>query len=201
MKGSQQKNLLNLAKKRGVITSKEATRLGIHSQVLTRLVHQGILERIARGQYFLSDHPISEYHALTIIARAVPSGVLCLLSALSFHGLGTQLPAEVWLAVEHRAPQPRLYFPPLRVVRFSGEAFTAGIERHMLEGQPVRIYNIPKTLADLFKYRNKVGLEVALEALREAWNEKRFTMDDLDRYAQICRVKRIMAPYLEALIA
>jgi predicted transcriptional regulator of viral defense system len=201
MKGSQQKNLLNLVKKRGVITSKEATHLGVHSQTLTRMLKQGTLERIARGQYSLSDHPITEHQTLAIVARAVPAGVICLLSVLSFHGLGTQLPAEVWLAVDRRAPQPRLYYPPLRVVRFSGESFTAGVETHMLEGQPVRIYNIAKTLADLFKYRNKVGHEVALEALRQAWNEKRFTMDDLDRYAQICRVKRIMSPYLETLIS
>lgn len=201
MNEPQQKNLLNFIKKWGVITSKEATYLGVHSQTITRMIYRGILERIARGQYSLSDHPITEHQTLAIVARAVPAGVVCLLSVLSFHGLGTQLPAQVWLAVDHRAPQPRLYHPPLRVVRFSGEAFTAGIETYSLEGQPVRMYSIDKTLADLFKYRNKVGLGVALEALREAWNEKRFAMDDLDRYAQICRVKRIMSPYLEALIA
>lgn len=200
MKEPQQKSLLNLAKKRGVITSKEAAGLGVHSQILTRLVNQGTLERIARGQYSLSEHPITEHQTLAIVARAVPAGVICLLSVLSFHGIGTQLPAEVWLAVDHRAPQPRLYFPPLRVVRFSGDAFTTGIETHLLEGQPVRMYNIAKTLADLFKFRNKVGLEVVLEALRQSWNEKRFTVGDLERYAQICRVKRVMTPYLEALI-
>ena len=201
MKEPQQKSLLSLVKKRGVITSKEATHLGVHSQTLTRLVSQGTIERIARGQYSWSEHPITEHQTLAIVARAVPAGVICLLSVLGFHGLGTQLPAEVWLAVDNRAPQPRLYYPPLRVVRFSGEAFTAGIETHILEGQPVRIYCIAKTLADLFKYRNKVGLEVALEALREAWKNQRFTMEELDRYARICRVQRVMTPYLEALIA
>jgi predicted transcriptional regulator of viral defense system len=201
MKESQKKSLLNLVKKRGVITSKESTLLGVHSQTLTRLVSQGSLERIARGQYSWSEHPITEHQTLAIVARAVPAGVICLLSVLGFHGLGTQLPAEVWLAVDHRAPQPRLYYPPLRLVRFSGQAFTAGIETHILEGQPVRMYSIAKTLADLFKYRNKVGLDVTLEALREAWQERQFTMDELDHYARNCRVQRVMKPYLEALVS
>jgi predicted transcriptional regulator of viral defense system len=201
MKGSHPKNLLDHARRLGVITAREAARLGVHSQLLTRLVRQGDLERIARGQYRFQDHPITEHHTLTIVSRAVPDGVICLLSVLSFHGIGTQLPAEIWLAVERSAPQPRLHYPPLRVVRFSGEAFSSGIEVHRLEGQPVRMYSVAKTLADLFKYRNKVGLDVALEALREAWREQRFTMDELDRYAQICRVRRVMRPYLEALVA
>jgi len=191
--------LLRLAHKVGVITTRDATRLGIHSQFLTRLVRQGGLERIVRGQYRLPEHPITEHHTLTIVSRAVPDGVICLLSVLNFHGIGTQLPAQVWLAVE-RSAWPRLNYPPLRVVRFSGEAFTAGIEVHRLEGHPVRMYSVAKTLADLFKYRNKIGLEVALEALRESWRERRFTMDELDHYAQICRVHTVMKPYLEALI-
>ena len=201
MKRSNRKNLLKHARRLGVITAREAARLGVHSQLLTRLVRQGNLERIARGQYRLPDHPITEHHTLTIVSRAVPNGVICLLSVLSFYGIGTQLPSEIWLALGRSAPQPRLNYPPLRVVRFSGEAFSAGIEVHRLEGQPVKMYSVAKTLADLFKYRNKVGLDVALEALREAWRERRFTMDELDRYAQICRVRRVMRPYLEALVA
>ena len=201
MKESRRKNLLDQARKLGIITAREAARLGVHSQLLTRLVRQGGLERIARGQYRLPDHPITEHHTLTIVSRAVPDGVICLLSVLSFYGIGTQLPSEIWLALERSARRPRLLYPPLRVVRFSEEAFSAGIEVHRLEGQPVRMYSVAKTLADLFKYRNKVGLDVALEALREAWRERRFTMDELDRYAQICRVRRVMRPYLEALVA
>jgi predicted transcriptional regulator of viral defense system len=131
----------------------------------------------------------------------VPEGVVCLLSALSFHGVGTQLPHEVWLAIQRRARQPSLRYPPLRVVKFSGKAFAEGIEVHRVEGQSVRVYSVAKTLADLFKYRNKIGLDVALEALREAWRERRFTMDEMDRFARICRVERVMKPYLEALVA
>jgi predicted transcriptional regulator of viral defense system len=201
MEGSNQKNLLDHARRRGVITAREAAQLGFHSQLITRLVRQGGLERIARGQYRLPAHPVTEHHTLTIVSRAVPGGVICLLSVLSFHGIGTQLPAEIWLALERSAQRPRILYPPLRVVRFSGEAFSSGIEVHRLEGQPVRMYGVAKTLADLFKYRNKIGLDVALEALREAWRERRFTMDELDRYAKICRVRRVIRPYLEALIA
>jgi predicted transcriptional regulator of viral defense system len=131
----------------------------------------------------------------------VPQGIVCLLSALQFHGIGTQVPSEVWIAVDRRARRPALAYPPLRVMRYSGAALTEGIEAHRLEGQTVRVYNVAKTIADCFKYRNKIGVDVALEALREAWRERRFTMDDLHRYAGICRVQRVLRPYLELLLA
>jgi len=193
--------LLALAKRRGVITAGEAARAGIHSQHLTRLVAEGVLERIARGHYRLASRPITENHGLVVAARAVPHGVICLLSALAFHRIGTQLPAEVWIAIERRARGPGPQEPPLRVVRFSGAAFTEGIETHRAEGQPVRVYSVAKTLADLFKHRNKVGLDVAIEALREAWRERKFTMAALDRAARACRVARVMRPYVEAVVA
>lgn len=198
---SNREQILKYAQQRSIFTAREASELGIHSQALTRLVREGDLERIARGQYRLPGQPLTEHFSLAVVARAVPSGVICLLSALSFHGIGTQLPAEVWLAIDRRTRSPNLRYPPLRVVRFSGDAFAEGIETHSVEGQPVKVYGIGKTLADLFKYRNKVGLDVALEALREAWLERRFTMDELDRYARICRVQRVMTPYLEALVS
>ena len=201
MHHTNRQQILEYARRRSIFTAREADELGIHSQVLTRLVREGALERIARGQYRLPDQPLTEHFSLAVAARAVPSGVVCLLSALSFHGIGTQLPAEVWLAIDRRARWPNLRYPRLRVVRFSGEAFTAGIETYTVEGQPVKVYGIAKTLADLFKCRNKVGLDVALEALRESWSERRFTMDELDRYARICRVQRVMTPYLEALVS
>lgn len=200
MRRPHRDEVLELIYKRGHITAREAAQRGIHSQVLTRLVREGTLERIARGQYCLPNQQLTEHHSLAIVARAIPSGVVCLLSALAFHGIGTQLPAEVWVAIDRRARRPNLRYPPLRVVRFSGQAFTAGIETHFVEGQSLRVYGIAKTLADLFKYRNKIGLDVALEALREAWRERRFTMDELDRYARVCRVHRVMTPYLEVLV-
>ena len=130
-----------------------------------------------------------------------PKAVICLLSALSFHQIGTQLPHEVWIALDRRSRRPSLTYPRLHVVRFSGDALTEGAEAHRIEGETVRVYSVAKTIADTFKYRNKIGLEVALEALREAWRARRFTMDKMYRYARICRVERVMRPYLEALVA
>ena len=126
-------------------------------------------------------------------------GRVGLLSALQYHGIGTQLPSQVWMAIDRRARRPALRYPPLRIVRYTGAALTEGVESRPIEGREVRVYNVAKTIADCFKYRNKIGLDVALEALREAWRERRFTMDALDRYAAICRVQRVMQPYLEAL--
>jgi predicted transcriptional regulator of viral defense system len=192
---------LRLAGRASGVTPRDLADHGIHRQVLTRLVAEGRIERVARGVYRVPDHAVTEHHALALVAAAVPQGVVCLLSALQYHGIGTQLPSDVWVALDRRAWRPRLEYPPLRIVRFTGEALTAGIETHGVEGRKVRIYGVAKTLADCFKYRNKIGLDVALEALREAWRARLFKMDELDRYAVICRVQRVMRPYLEALAA
>jgi len=196
-----QDKVLKLARRSQGVTTRELAEAGIHRQALSRLVAAGELERIARGIYRPPENPITEHHGLAIAGAAVPQGVVCLISALRFHELGTQLPHQIWLAIDRRARRPALQYPPLRIVRYSGEALTEGIEIHRLEGRPVRIYNVAKTLADCFKYRNKIGLDVALEALREAWRARRFTMADMHRYAGICRVQRVMQPYIEALAA
>ena len=188
---------VELARARGTLTAREAARQGIHSQALTRLVREGMLERVARGQYRLPEASVTEHHALALTAGSVPEGVVCLLSALAFHGIGTQVASRVWIAVDRRARRPQVTWPPLRVVRFGGEAFTAGVDVHEVEGVQVRIYCPAKTIADLFKYRNKVGLDVALEALTEAWQERRVTVDQLSEYARVCRVERVMRPYLQ----
>lgn len=193
--------ILRLARRPGGITTRDIAEVGIHRQILTRLVRDGALERVARGQYRLPNAPVTEHHGLAVAMAAVPHGVICLLSALSFHGIGTQLPFQVWMAIDRRARRPALAHPPLRIVRFTGRALTTGVETHQIEGQTVRVYNAAKTVADCFKYRNKIGLDVALEALREAWRARRFTIDEVDRYAEICRVERVMRPYLEALVA
>lgn len=197
---TNRQQLLRLARRRGILRADEVVDAGIHGQHLTRLVKEGLLERTTRGRYRLAEQPITEHHTLAVAAAAVPRGVVCLLSALAFHGVGTQLPFEVWMAIDRRARRPALRYPKLRVVRFTGKALTEGIETHEIEGQPVRVYSVAKTLADVFKYRNKIGLDVALEALREAWREHRVTMDEIDRFARICRVERVMRPYLEALV-
>ncbi len=193
--------LLRLARRRSTLTRQQVADAGIHTQTLSRLVRAGALERVGRGRYRLPDTPQSEHDGLLLVAAAVPRAVICLLSALAFHEIGTQLPSEVWIAIDRRSRPPALAYPPLRVQLFTGKALSEGIESHRVDGQTLRVYGVAKTLADLFKYRNKIGLDVALEALREAWRKKRFTMDEIHRYARICRVERVMRPYLEALVA
>jgi predicted transcriptional regulator of viral defense system len=193
--------LLRLARRHGSVSRQEVTEANIHTQTLSRLVRAGTLERVARGRYRLPNAPVTEHHGLALVAAAAPKAVICLLSALSFHQIGTQLPHEVWIALDRRSRRPALQYPRLRVVRFGGNALTEGIETHRIEGETVRVYNAAKTIADTFKYRNKIGLDVALEALREAWRARRFTMDKMYFYARVCRVERVMRPYLEALVA
>ena len=201
MRPTARVRLLTFAKTRPILRAADAARLGVHSQLLTRLVAEGTLERVGRGRYRSPSADVTEHHGLALTAAAVPRGVVCLLSALVFHGVGTQNPSEVWLAVDRRARAPKAAWPPLRVVRFSGRALTEGVETHRIEGEPVRVYSLPKTIADCFKYRNKVGMDVALEALKDAWHHQRVRMADLDEYARVCRVARVMRPYIEALSA
>lgn len=192
---------LRLARRVQGVTAHEIVAAGVHRQVLTRLVAAGQLERVVRGVYRLPEQTFTEHHGLVLTATTVPQATICLLSALQFHGIGTQLPSEVWIAIDRRARRPALKYPPLRVLRFTGAALSAGVESHRIEGQTVRIYNVAKTVADCFKYRNKIGIDVALEALREAWRTRRFSLDELDHYARICRVQRVMQPYIQGLVA
>jgi predicted transcriptional regulator of viral defense system len=192
--------ILRLARKRPVLTAREVSRSGIHSQDLSRLVADGSLERVGPGKYRLAGGEVSEHHGIVLAAAAAPAGVICLLSALVFHGVGTQLPAEVWLAIERGQRPLQVANLRLRIVRYSGAAFREGVEVHEVEQQSVRVYSVARTLADLFKARNRVGLDVAVEALREAWRDRRFTMADVERAARACRVERVMRPYLAALI-
>lgn len=201
MASSQRQRLLRIADRGRHFTSAEARRRGIHTSVLTRLTREGAIERLARGEYRLADLETTQHHGLVLAAAAVPNGVICLLSALMFHGIGTQLPSEVWIARGRGTWQPRAGYPPIRIVRFSGEALIAGVEEHKVEGRTVRIYGVAKTIADCFKFRNKIGIAVALEALNDGWRQRRFRMDEIERYARICRVHNVMRPYLEALVA
>jgi len=193
--------LLEMARERGVLSVREVEAQGIHSQLLTRLVAEGVIERVARGRYQLANRKQMNHSSLVLVAASVPRGVVCLLSALDFHGVGTQVPGKVWIALDRRVRRPALKWPPLQVVRFSGKALTEGVETHVFDGHPVRVYGVAKTIADCFKYRNKIGIDIAMEALREGWAERRFTMDEISRYARICRVHRVIRPYLELLVA
>jgi len=159
----------------------------------------GRLERVARGLYALPESEPSEAHALVVVALKAPRAAICLLSALRFHQLTTAMPHEVWIAVKKDARKPSIVYPPVRVVRFGADNFDLGLETHRLEGAPVRIYSVARTVVDLFRYRNKVGLDVALEALREGWKERRFTMAEVEGIAARLRMTKVMRPYLQSL--
>jgi predicted transcriptional regulator of viral defense system len=190
-----------LLKTNGFLDRRSVADAGIHTQYLTRLVAEGVLERIGPGRYRSPSAEVTEHHGLVLASVAAPHGVVCLLSALSFHGIGAQVPAEVWVAIERGSTAPKLLSPSLRVVRYSGKAFSEGIEVHRIERQTVRVYSVAKTLADLFKARNHIGVEVAVEALREAWRDRRFKMSELDLTAKVCRVERVIRPYVESVVA
>lgn len=189
---------VNFAKKHGMIRVRDAVKEGIHPETLRRLCKKGLLVKMARGIYIPADSEISQNVGLAQISKRVPNGVICLLSALQFHDIGSQSPFEVWVAIDQKAAAPRIDYPPIRIVRFSGKALSDGIEIHQIEGVEVEIYNKAKTIADCFKFRNKIGLDVALEALKDSRQRKLCTNDEIWKYAKLCRVSNVMKPYLEA---
>jgi predicted transcriptional regulator of viral defense system len=199
MEASKITQVLSLAKQSGVIRARDLEPHNIPRTYLARLCEAGKLQRLGRGLYMLADSAITTNHSLGETAKRVPHGVICLLSALRFHGVTTQAPFEVWIAIDNKARAPATSETPLRVVRFSGNALQSGMETHVIDGVPTTIYSLAKTIADCFKYRNKIGLDVAVEALRESWRARKCTMDELWRYATICRVANVMRPYLETL--
>lgn len=172
--------------------------LGLSRPRVRSLVDQGILEKASRGLYVLRSADVSENRTLAEVGKKVPHGVICLLSALRFHDLTTQSPHQVWVALERSAWTPKVDHISIKIVRYSGEAFEEGHHEHLIEGVPVRITSPAKTVADCFKYRNKIGLDVALEALREVRRKRLCTMEELKRFARICRVANVMKPYLES---
>lgn len=192
---------LRLANKHPLLRARDLAEQGLPTVVLSRLVAAGKLERVARGVYSLPGRSVSEHRSLAEAAIRVPRGVVCLLSALRVHDIGTQAPFEVWLAIPHRMLTPRLDQPALRVIRMSGSSMTEGIEIISVDGVSVPVFNLAKTIADCFKYRNKIGLDVALEALHEGWRQRKVTMDELWHYATIDRVANVMRPYMESLTA
>lgn len=188
-----------LIQETGVLRPRDLAAWGIPPRYASRLAERGLLERIDRGLYTATDGDIHEYQTLAEVSRRIPHAVICLLSALRFHDLTMQSPFEVWVMVDDHAYVPRATRLPVRVVYASGAALSEGVEEHRILGVSVRVTSPAKTVADCFKYRSKVGLDVALEALRETWRGRRATMDEIWRYAQVCRVARVMRPYLESL--
>jgi predicted transcriptional regulator of viral defense system len=184
----------------GVLRMSEALSAGIHRRMLYSMLEAGVIEQLSRGLYRLADLPPLGNPNLVSVSLKIPNGVICLISALAYHEITTQVPYEVYVALDRGTEAPRLNHPPLRVFWFSGEAFTVGIEKHKIDGVPVRIYSAEKTIADCFKYRNKIGLDTAIEALKLYRERKRFKGDDLVKFSKVCRVEKVMRPYLEALL-
>lgn len=195
---NQSDNILELAKQLHVLRAADVRARGWSSQLLQRLHQDGKLQRLARGLYGLPDAEVTQYQTLIEVCQSVPKAVLCLLSALQFHEIGTQLPHVVWVALPEAAKTPTLSYPTLRVIRLRGAAYGEGIQTVKNYGAPIRVYSAAKTVTDCFKFRNKIGLDVALEALKDAWRSRKVTMDELSHFAKINRVERVMQPYLEA---
>jgi predicted transcriptional regulator of viral defense system len=192
--------ILALIRRTGVLRPRDLVAHQIPREHLVRLHRKGLLERPARGVYVLADAEPGEHQSLVEACKRVPSGVVCLLSALRFHGLTTQAPFEVWLAIGVKARLPKVPYPPLHIVRFSAEALSRGVEDYSFNGVTVRVTDTARTVVDCFKYRNKIGLDVALEALRDCWRQKKATMDQLHRAAQTRRMANVMRPYLESVM-
>jgi len=187
-----------IREKNGIIRTNQALKAGIHPRTLYELRDQGELEQVSRGVFRLNElAPISNPDLVTVALR-IPKAVVCLISALAFHDLTTQVPHDVSIALEKGAQSPRIEHPPVAIHRFSKKAFTAGIETHQIDNVDIRLYSPEKTLADCFKFRNKLGMEVILEALKLYRSRRQFKSDELLKYARVCRVEKVMTPYLEA---
>jgi predicted transcriptional regulator of viral defense system len=200
MPTSKLQKVIKLFRRKRVVRPKELERIGVSAVYLNKLYREGILERPSRGIYTLKDAKVCEYQTLIEACKRVPLGVVCLLSALQFHKITTELPFEVWLAINVRARRPEGDLPPLRICKFSKAALSYGVEKHKIGGVTVKIYSPAKTVADCFKYRNKIGIDVAIEALRAVWSKKKASMDELHKASKVCRVANLMRPYLETLI-
>lgn len=184
----------------GVLRMRDALRLGVHPRTLYQMREAGDLEQLSRGLYRLRGLPKLSNPDLVTVSLKIPRGVICLISALAFHHLTTQVPHQVWVALPRGAEPPRISYPPIRIFWFTEPAFSEGVETHKIDGTPVRVYGAEKTIADCFKYRNKIGLDVALEALKLYRQRRRIKTDELLRFAAVCRVQRVIRPYLEALL-
>jgi len=198
---NQSEHILELAKHRRLLRAADVLEHGCSPQLLLKMYQAGKLQRVARGLYSLPDAEITEQQTALEVCQRVPKAVLCLLSALQFHGIGTQMPHEVWVALPQGTQTPALDYPKLRITRLRGTAYSEGIETVTEHGAPIRVYSVAKTVTDCFKFRNKIGLDVALEARKDAWNKRKISMSEITHFAKINRVEKVMQPYLEAVVA
>jgi predicted transcriptional regulator of viral defense system len=199
VKQTKIEKLFKLVQRKNIIRARDLDAAGIPRNYLSRLVKRGQLQKLGRGIYAAETMSASEHISLLEVSRKVPKAVICLLSALKFHEIGTQVPHEVWIAIDVKAWAPQINSPAIRIARFSGDALNFGMEKKRISGQEIRVFNPAKTVADCFKFRHKIGMDVALEALRECYRQKKASMDQLWEAAKICRVANVMRPYMESL--
>ena len=200
MPKSKRAKILKFIENNRVVRPKDVEAIGVSGPYLNKLYQEGFLEKPSRGVYTLKGAAVDQNQTVLEVCKRIPRGVVCLISALQFHELTTQLPFEVWIAIDGRDHPPQGDLPPVRIVRFSNAAFEYGIEQHKFRSLVVNVYSPAKTVADCFKYRNKIGTDVAIEALRDAWSKEKVTIDELYEAAKVCRVANVMRPYLESLI-
>ncbi len=196
----RKEKVLKIAKEKGIVRASDLEVEGVSRNYLYALCKSGLLQKLSRGLYTLPEAPMTEHINLIEVAKRLPNTVICLISALSFHDLTTQIPHEIWVTVPRGAWRPKIDYPPLNLTYVSGDAYSFGIQEHIIHGVSVKIYSPAKTVADCFKFRNKVGMDVAIEALRDVWRSHKATMDELVEAAEICKVSKVMMPRLEAII-
>ena len=197
---TKRQQVIDLVRALPVVRPKDLIEHRLPRDYLYVLAQEGVIERVARGLYQWPNKDLGRHQSLAAICKMAPRTVVALLSALNYHNMTTQNPHQVWLAIDRKSWRPEISYPPVRFITMSSESLQAGVEVYSIEGVPIKVFSPAKTVVDCFKYRNKVGLDVALEALREGWSKRKFTMDELQVYAEICRVKKVMQPYLESLV-
>ena len=193
--------VLCLCRQRGLVRMRDLRNAGVGPETVARLVREGVVARVARGLYQLVDAIPDPRRSLAEASARVPRGVICLTSALQFHEITLQMPSAVWIAIDRTGWKPNVEYPPVRFVRFSGRTLAGGVKRHLIEGIEVPIYEPAKSIVDCFRYRNKIGLDIALEGLREGLRSGRVTPDQLWEFARTARVWSVMRPYVEAMVA
>lgn len=197
---NRKNEILDFVRKKGIVRADDLKSVGISRNYLYSLHKEGLLEKSARGLYALPEAPITEHSGLAEIAKRFPNAVVCLISALTFHDVTTQISHKIWIAVPRGAWRPDIDYPPLNLSYLSGLAYSFGIQEHDINGVMVKVYSPAKTVADCFKFRNKIGLDIAIEALREVWRSRKASMDEIVEAARINRVSNVIRPYLEATV-
>lgn len=197
---TKRQQVIDFMSQQSLVRPKDLVSAGLPKDYLYQLATEGVVEKIGRGLYRLPDSDSSEWSSWVEAQRRVPKGVFCLMSALVFHRFTSQNPYELWIAIPNKAWRPAIDYPPVRYITMSGAALDEGIERHNVEGIELQVYNAAKTVADCFKFRRHVGLDVAIESLKEGWREKKFSMDELMHYAEVCRVAKVIQPYAESIV-